>query len=239
MRLKLILGALLALTTTAVLAEPADAIRSSLSKLNLPVAIKTISESPMAGVYQVQLESGRILYASGDGQFLIQGALYDLSADQPRNLTTAAEAAGIGEVINALPQDKLVIFAPDKPKTHVTIFTDVDCGYCRLLHSEVDELNALGIEVRYAAFPRSGPDQASAKIMESIWCAKDRQTAMTEAKLGNKIETLTCDNPVKEQFALGQQVGVQGTPAIFMANGVLVPGYKPAAQLAAEALANQ
>lgn len=239
MRLKLILGALLALTTTAVLAEPADAIRSSLSKLNLPVAIKTISESPMAGVYQVQLESGRILYASGDGQFLIQGALYDLSADQPRNLTTAAEAAGIGEVINALPQDQLVIFAPDKPKTHVTIFTDVDCGYCRLLHSEVDELNSLGIEVRYAAFPRSGPDQASAKIMESIWCAKDRQTAMTEAKLGNKIETLTCDNPVKEQFALGQQVGVQGTPAIFMANGVLVPGYKPAAQLAAEALANQ
>ncbi len=239
MRLKLILGALMALTTTAVLAEPADAIRSSLSKLNLPVAIKTISESPMAGVYQVQLESGRILYASGDGQFLIQGALYDLSADQPRNLTTAAEAAGIGEVINALPQDQLVIFAPDKPKTHVTIFTDVDCGYCRLLHSEVDELNSLGIEVRYAAFPRSGPDQASAKIMESIWCAKDRQTAMTEAKLGNKIETLTCDNPVKEQFALGQQVGVQGTPAIFMANGVLVPGYKPAAQLAAEALANQ
>tara|TARA_R110000822_G_scaffold31316_6_gene90625 strand:- start:4678 stop:5397 length:720 start_codon:yes stop_codon:yes gene_type:complete len=239
MRLKLILGALLALTTTAVLAEPADAIRSSLSKLNLPVAIKTISESPMAGVYQVQLESGRILYASGDGQFLIQGALYDLSADQPRNLTTAAEAAGISEVINALPKDQLVIFAPDKPKTHVTIFTDVDCGYCRLLHSEVDELNALGIEVRYAAFPRSGPDQASAKIMESIWCAKDRQTAMTEAKLGNKIETLTCDNPVKEQFALGQQVGVQGTPAIFMANGVLVPGYKPAAQLAAEALANQ
>lgn len=239
MRLKLILGALLALSTTAVLAEPADAIRSSLSKLNLPVAIKTISESPMAGVYQVQLESGRILYASGDGQFLIQGALYDLSADQPRNLTTAAEAAGIGEVINALPKDQLVIFAPDKPKTHVTIFTDVDCGYCRLLHSEVDELNALGIEVRYAAFPRSGPDQASAKIMESIWCAKDRQTAMTEAKLGNKIETLTCDNPVKEQFALGQQVGVQGTPAIFMANGVMVPGYKPAAQLAAEALANQ
>lgn len=239
MRLKLILGALLALSTTAVLAEPADAIRSSLSKLNLPVAIKTISESPMAGVYQVQLESGRILYASGDGQFLIQGALYDLSADQPRNLTTAAEAAGIGEVINALPKDQLVIFAPDKPKTHVTIFTDADCGYCRLLHSEVDELNALGIEVRYAAFPRSGPDQASAKIMESIWCAKDRQTAMTEAKLGNKIETLTCDNPVKEQFALGQQVGVQGTPAIFMANGVMVPGYKPAAQLAAEALANQ
>jgi thiol:disulfide interchange protein DsbC len=75
--------------------------------------------------------------------------------------------------------------------------------------------------------------------MESIWCAKDRQTAMTAAKLGNKIETLTCDNPVKEQFALGQQVGVQGTPAIFMANGVMVPGYKPAAQLAAEALANQ
>jgi len=97
----------------------------------------------------------------------------------------------------------------------------------------------LGIEVRYAAFPRSGPGQPSAKIMESIWCAEDRQEAMTEAKLGNKIETLTCDNPVNKQFALGQQVGVQGTPAIFMANGVLLPGYKPAAELAEQALANQ
>lgn len=239
MRLKLIAASLFALTATAAFAEPADAIRDSLTKLNLPVAIKAISESPMGGVYQVQLESGRILYASADGQFLIQGSLYDLSEAQPRNLTTAAEAAGIGEVINALPAEQLVIFAPENPKTHVTIFTDVDCGYCRLLHSEVDELNGLGIEVRYAAFPRSGPGQASARIMESIWCAEDRQEAMTEAKLGNDIKTLSCDNPVNEQFALGQQVGVQGTPAIFMANGVLVPGYKPAAQLAAEALANQ
>lgn len=239
MRLKPIVAALFTLSATTVLADPSDDIRASMSKLNLPVAIKAISESPMSGVYQVQLESGRILYASADGQFLIQGALYDLSAEQPRNLTSAAEAAGIGEVINALPKEQLVIFTPEKPKTHVTIFTDVDCGYCRLLHSEVDELNDLGIEVRYAAFPRSGPDQASAKIMQSIWCAEDRQAAMTEAKLGNKIETLSCDNPIKEQFALGQQVGVQGTPAIFMANGLLVPGYKPAAQLAAEALANQ
>ncbi|PCC97956.1 thioredoxin fold domain-containing protein [Halopseudomonas pelagia] len=239
MRLKLLMASLSALCATAVLAEPADDIRASLSKLNLPVAIKTISESPISGVYQVQLDSGRILYASGDGQFLIQGALYDLSAAQPRNLTSAAEAAGIGEVVNGLPQDQLVIFAPDKPKTHVTVFTDVDCGYCRLLHSEVGKLNDLGIEVRYAAFPRSGPGQPSAKIMESIWCAEDRQEAMTEAKLGNKIETLTCDNPVNKQFALGQQVGVQGTPAIFMANGVLLPGYKPAAELAEQALANQ
>lgn len=239
MRLKLLVASLSALFATAVLADPAEDIRASLSKLNLPVAIKTISESPLSGVYQVQLESGRILYASADGQFLIQGALYDLSAAQPRNLTTAAEAKGIGEVINALPAEQLVVFAPDKPKTHITVFTDVDCGYCRLLHSEVGELNELGIEVRYAAFPRSGPDQASAKTMESIWCAEDRQEAMTEAKLGNKIETLSCENPVNEQFALGQQVGVQGTPAIFMANGVLLPGYKPAAELAAQALANQ
>lgn len=239
MRLKLLVASLLALCTTAAFAEPADAIRASLEKLNLPVAIKAVSESPLKGLYEVQLDSGRVLYASPDGQFLVQGALYDISGEQPRNLTTAAEAAGIGEVINAIPADQLVIFAPAKPKTHVTIFTDVDCGYCRLLHSEIDELNGLGIEVRYAAFPRSGPGQASAKVMESIWCAKDPKTAMTEAKLGNKIESLTCDNPVDEQFVLGQQVGVQGTPAIFMANGTLVPGYKPAAQLAAEALANQ
>ncbi|MFN3581801.1 MAG: thioredoxin fold domain-containing protein, partial [Pseudomonas sp.] len=200
---------------------------------------KTISESPVAGIYQVQLDSGRILYASADGQFLIQGTLFDVSGEQPRNLTAVEEARGIGEAINGIPRDELVIFAPAEPKTHVTIFTDVDCGYCRLLHSEVDQLNDLGIEVRYAAFARSGPDQPTAKVMESIWCSEDPLEAMTKAKLGEKIPSLSCDNPVNKQYALGQQVGVQGTPAIFMANGVLVPGYKPAKALAEEALANQ
>lgn len=239
MRFNYYMALLLTLGAPIVMAAPADDIRASLDKLNLPMQVQTISESPLDGLYQIQMDSGRIIYASADGKFLVQGALFDVTDGKLSNLTAAAEAKTIGESLNNLPRGEMVIFAPEKPETHVTIFTDVDCGYCRLLHSEVDELNALGIEVRYLAFPRSGPSGESAVTMESIWCAKDPQEAMTEAKLGNTIEPASCANPVSKQYQLGVQLGVQGTPAIFLANGILVPGYKPAKVLAEEALANQ
>lgn len=239
MRLKFHIAMLLTLGASMAVAAPADAIRASLAALNLPMQVQSISESPLEGLYQVQMDSGRIIYASADGQYLVQGALFDVTGGKLSNLTAAAESKAIGEALSQIPRDELVIFAPEEPRTHVTIFTDVDCGYCRLLHSEVDELNALGIEVRYAAFPRSGPTGESAQTMQSIWCAKDQQEAMTEAKLGNSIARATCPNPVAKQYELGMQMGVQGTPAIFLANGTLVPGYKPAKVLAEEALANQ
>lgn len=239
MRAKFYTALLIMLGAPIVTAAPADEIRASLAELELPMQVESISESPLEGLYQVQMDSGRIIYASADGQFLVQGALFDVSDGKLSNLTAAAENKAIGESLNKLAREDLVIFAPEDPKTHVTIFTDVDCGYCRLLHSEIDELNALGIEVRYAAFPRSGPAGESARTMESIWCAENPQEAMTEAKLGNSIESARCQNPIEQQYQMGVQIGVQGTPAIFLANGTLVPGYKPAKVLADEALANQ
>lgn len=239
MRAKFYTALLIMLGAPIVTAAPADEIRASLAELELPMQVESISESPLEGLYQVQMDSGRIIYASADGQFLVQGALFDVSDGKLSNLTAAAENKAIGESLNKLAREDLVIFAPEDPKTHVTIFTDVDCGYCRLLHSEIDELNALGIEVRYAAFPRSGPAGESARTMESIWCAENPQEAMTEAKLGNSIESASCQNPIEQQYQMGVQIGVQGTPAIFLANGTLVPGYKPAKVLADEALANQ
>jgi thiol:disulfide interchange protein DsbC len=239
MRLNYYTALFFALASPIVMAAPADDIRASLDQLNLPMQVQSISESPLDGLYQVQMDSGRIIYASADGKFLVQGALFDVADGKLSNLTAAAEAKAIGDVLNKLPREEMVIFSPEEPKTHVTIFTDVECGYCRLLHSEVDELNALGIEVRYTAFPRSGPSGESAVTMESIWCAKNPQKAMTEAKLGNTIEQASCTNPVAKQYELGMQLGVQGTPAIFLANGTLVPGYKPAKVLAEQALANQ
>ncbi len=239
MRAKFYTALLLALVAPFTLAAPADVIRASLAQLNLPMQVESISESPLTGLYQVQMDSGRIIYASADGKFLVQGALFDVSDGKLSNLTAAAENKAIGDALDQLPREELVIFAPEKPKTHVTIFTDVDCGYCRKLHSEVNALNALGIEVRYAAFPRTGPAGESARTMESIWCAQNRQQAMTEAKLGNAIDSASCPNPIEKQYQMGVQIGVQGTPAIFLANGTLVPGYKPAKVLAEEALANQ
>jgi thiol:disulfide interchange protein DsbC len=244
MRKKLLTGWLLAMVAGAAVADATqtaatDAIRSTLGRLNMAESIEGIEQSPVAGLYQVELTGGRLLYATPDGQQLIQGAIFDVSGERPRNLTAEAEARGVARTLDAIPAEELITFAPAEPKTHVTIFTDVDCGYCRKLHLEMEELNALGIEVRYAAFPRSGMQTPTATTMQSIWCAKDRQAAMTRAKEGKSVPAATCDNPLERHYELGQQIGVQGTPAIFLANGRLIPGYQPAAQLALEALDNR
>ena len=239
MRLKHLTMGLLALGAAPVWADAQQNIRQTLENLQFPAVISSVSESPVDGLYQVQFENGRVLYGTADGQYLIEGVMLKIGDGGMRNLTAEATAKAVSGVINGLPADELVVFAPDQPKTHITVFTDVDCGYCRKLHEEVGQLNDLGIEVRYAAFPRGGMQSPTAATMRSIWCAEDQQTAMTRAKQGKSVKSARCDDPVAEQYQLGAQVGVQGTPAIFLANGTLVPGYKPAADLAAEAIANQ
>lgn len=239
MRLRHLAAGLLALCTAPAWADAQQNIRQTLETLQFPVDITSVTESPVAGLYQVQLDNGRVLYGTADGQYLVQGVMISVEDGQMRNLTAEVEAQAIGEVINGIPVDELVVFPAKQPKTHITVFTDVDCGFCRKLHEEVGQLNDLGIEVRYAAFPRGGMQSGTAATMKSIWCAEDQQSAMTRAKQGKSVKPASCDDPVEQQLMLGAQVGVQGTPAIFMANGTLVPGYKPAAQLAAEAIANQ
>tara|TARA_R110000868_G_scaffold107466_3_gene294053 strand:- start:1936 stop:2604 length:669 start_codon:yes stop_codon:yes gene_type:complete len=221
------------------MADTQTAITEGLAKLKFDVPVSAISETPVDGLYQVQLETGRVLYATADGKYFMQGTLIEVNDGQPRNLTSVAEASGIAQVLDRVDASDMVVFAPEEPKTHITVFTDVDCGYCRKLHSEVEQLNNLGIEVRYMAFPRGGMQSPAAQVMQSVWCADNRQQAMTSAKQGKTVEEKTCANPVAQEYELGKQLGVQGTPAIFLANGVMIPGYQPAQQLATIALANK
>lgn len=221
----------------AMAADPDQAIRQALQKIQPDMPIEAVAESPMPGVYQVQLEGGRQLYASGDGQFLIQGYLYQFKDGQAVNLTEQAQSKSVAKQINAIPANEMVVFAPKDPKTHITVFTDTDCGYCQKLHSEVPQLNRLGVEVRYVAFPRQGMGSHGANTLTSVWCAKDRQDAMNKAKAREELPAASCDTPIAKQYQLGQMIGVQGTPAIILANGQMIPGYQPAAQLAEVALA--
>ncbi|MGB7386558.1 bifunctional protein-disulfide isomerase/oxidoreductase DsbC [Pseudomonas neustonica] len=239
MRLRYGVTCLLALWGSHVMADTQTAIIEGLAKLKFDVPVSAISETPVDGLYQVQLETGRVLYATADGKYFMQGTLIDVNDGQPRNLTSVAEASGIAQVLDRVDASDMVVFAPEEPKTHVTVFTDVDCGYCRKLHSEVEQLNNLGIEVRYMAFPRGGMQSPAAQVMQSVWCADNRQQAMTSAKQGKTVEEKTCANPVAQEYELGKQLGVQGTPAIFLANGVMIPGYQPAQQLATIALENK
>ncbi|MGP9823940.1 disulfide isomerase DsbC N-terminal domain-containing protein [Ectopseudomonas khazarica] len=217
-------------------AEPDQAIRQALQSLDANLPIEAIAESPMSGIYQVQLEGGRQLYTSADGQFLIQGYLFQVKDGKAVNLTEIEESRAVAKQINAIPAKEMVLFAPKAPKTHITVFTDTDCGYCQKLHSEVPELNRLGVEVRYVAFPRQGLNSPAAKELASVWCSKDRQAAMNLAKTRQAVPEADCDNPVAKQYQLGQMIGVNGTPAIVLANGKMIPGYQPAPQLARIAL---
>ncbi len=227
-------------SSVALAADPDQAIRQALKSLQPDLPIEAISESPMPGLYQVQLKGGRLIYASADAQFVLQGFLYQVKDGKTVNLTEQAESKGVAKEINAIPTAEMVVFPADpkaEKKTHITVFTDTDCGYCQKLHSEVAELNRRGVEVRYVAFPRQGIGSHSYDTLVSVWCAKDRREAMNLAKTRKEVPAAKCDNPVAKQYALGQMIGVQGTPAVVLANGQMIPGYQPAPQLAAAALA--
>jgi thiol:disulfide interchange protein DsbC len=141
-----------------------------------------------------------------------------------RNDTRRKAIEGVGE-------ENMIVFSPQDPKHTVTVFTDIDCGYCRKLHREIDSYENAGIKVRYLLFPRSGVDSPSYDKAVSVWCSEDRAKALTEAKQGKAVDKKECDNPVREDIELGHSLGVTGTPTIVLENGRVVPGYVPAASL--------
>lgn len=203
-------------------------------ELKLPgIVVDKVLPSPVTGLYEVQA-SGELLYVSQDGRFLFNGAVFDISSQianltQMRKEEIANELAPVRKAdISKIPESDMVIFKSPSETHTVTVFTDVDCGYCRKLHSQIDDYLAAGITVRYLAFPRAGLESASAKKLASIWCAKDRQTAMTDAKVKGKFDlSRQCDAPIEEHFALVRKFHLQGTPAIILEEGELVAGYLP------------
>ena len=205
-----------------------EAITKSLGKIFPGVTPDKIAPSPMEGVSEV-LIGPRLMYVSNDGKYLLQGSLIDL-----KTRTDIGEERRNGirlDALNDLGEEKMIVFPAKEQKHVITVFTDIDCGYCRKLHGEMDKYNAEGITVRYLMFPRAGIDSASYKKAVSVWCSKDQQDAMTRSKAGENVPNATCDNPVKEEYELGQLIGVRGTPAIVMEDGAMLPGYVPAARL--------
>ncbi|MDD8061334.1 MULTISPECIES: bifunctional protein-disulfide isomerase/oxidoreductase DsbC [Shewanella] len=204
-----------------------SALKQKLTE-TLGVNVAKVQPSPVDGLYQVFTDRG-VLYVTKDGSKLFHGNLYDLDHDM-KNLTELALAAPRLEMLKPFEQDMLVYKAKNE-KHVVTIFTDVDCGFCRKLHNQMQGYNDLGITIRYLAYPRAGIPSANADEMQAVWCAKDPLQAMTEAKTGGNVKSASCDIDIAKQFQLGQAFGVTGTPAIVLANGVMVPGYQPPADL--------
>lgn len=194
------------------------AIKQSLTKLG--VANAEIQPAPLSGMKTVLTESG-VIYVTEDGKHIIQGPLYDVSGGQPVNVTNQM----LMTKLNALDKEMIVYKAPQE-KHVITVFTDITCGYCHKLHEEMKDYNALGITVRYLAFPRAGVQSQPEQDMKAIWCAKDRNKAFDDAMSGKGIQPASCDIDIANHYALGVQFGVTGTPAIVLNNGYVVPGYQ-------------
>ncbi len=181
--------------------------------------------SPISGIYELT-RGAEIAYVTADGKYAITGDLYDLTANDDLTETRRREARQ--RLMAAVPESDMVIFGPKDPKYTVTVFTDVDCAYCRKLHSEIAEYNRLGVRVRYLLYPRTGPNTASWTKAEQVWCSANRNEALTRAKLGQELPAKPCpNNAVARSWALGRDFALDGTPAIVMADGELLPGYVP------------
>ncbi|WP_372872015.1 bifunctional protein-disulfide isomerase/oxidoreductase DsbC [Shewanella sp.] len=194
----------------------------------LGLEVSSVSAAPVSGLYQVITNRG-VLYITQDGSKLIHGNIYDLDSSM-KNLTEAALAGPRLEMLKNF-EDKMLVYKAQNEKHVVTVFTDITCGYCRKLHREMADYNKLGITVRYLAFPRQGVPSPNADEMEAVWCAKDPLKAMDDAKAGNAIAAAKCDADIAGQYNLGGSFGVNGTPAIVLEDGSMIPGYQPASAL--------
>ncbi len=209
--------------------DSVEALRQALAKSMPEVKPTKISVSPVDGLYEVIVGS-QVVYMSVDARYMIDGDLIDIKTK--KNISEDAKSEIRLAVINKFTSEQMLVYKPEKVKDVITVVTDIDCPYCRRLHSEVPSYLEKNVEVRYIFMPLKGA--ADMKKTISVWCSDDQQLALDTVKSGGQIEEKTCDNPIKEHLAMARKLGVRGTPAIILEDGQLLPGYVPVDKLIAE-----
>ncbi|MEE9334009.1 MAG: DsbC family protein [Granulosicoccaceae bacterium] len=210
--------------------EQITLLRAQIDKEIPGMPIKSIMATPVDGVYELVSE-GQIYYINEDASFLLTGNMIDLETEQ--NLTEIRLGGLHMELLEDIDESNMLIYEPEEASDRsITVFTDISCGYCRLLHEQIDTLLDAGVRVRYLMFPRAGLGSPGHQALESVWCADDPQKAMTTAKAGGQVDEMSCDNPIENHVEVAQQVGLRGTPLIYLDTGERVHGYREAAVLA-------
>lgn len=207
-----------------------ESVRAKIDAMFDEIKPENVNHSPVDGWYTVQ-KGSVVAYVSGDGRYLLQGDLIDL--DMQVNLSEQSRSDARRDTMASISNDETIVFTPEEVKHSVTVFTDVDCTYCRKLHSQIDDYLAQGIEIRYMLYPRNGPASRAWSTSEDVWCASDRNGALTAAKLDRNFDTNKCDaSAITKHYMLGQNVGLSGTPAIVFDDGTMISGYLPPKSLA-------
>ena len=209
---------------------PEARARDALQSINPQIEVERIGAAPLAG-FREAIVGGQVVYVSDDGKYLIQGKVFDIAAK--KDMGEASMAKLRAELLETIPMSDRIVFAPPAAKHTVVVFTDVECGYCRKLHTDIAEYNKRGIAVQYLAFPRMGLGSEDYRKMVAVWCADDRRQALTDAKNDKPVPMKTCTNPVTMHYNLGQRMGLEGTPMILATDGTQIAGYLPPDQLLA------
>jgi thiol:disulfide interchange protein DsbC len=205
--------------------SPEARAREVLRGLDPRIQVDYVGPAPVPGFREV-IAGGQVVYVSDDGKYLLQGSLLDVA--RRKDMTEAAMAKVRVEVLKGIPMGDRIVFAPaGTPKHRVVVLTDIECGYCRKFHSEVNEHLKRGIQVEYLAFPRAGLGSADYRKMVSVWCADDRKKALTDAKNDRPVPNKTCKTPVDMEYRAGQRMGLTGTPMILTEDGQMLGGYLP------------
>lgn len=216
---------------SASAADEETKVKAAIAALAPDAKIESLRPSAMPGVYEAVV-GGTEVYVSADGKFLLTGVLWDVAA--VKNLTEVTRSARRKDAVAAIGTDQRIVFAPEQPRHRITVFTDLDCGYCRKLHDDVKAYNDAGISVEYVLFPRGGMDSPSHAAAVSVWCADDRHKALTLAKHGEAVAPKICPNPIRAEYEIGKRIGIASTPTIVTETGGLILGYVPPQQLLAQ-----
>lgn len=220
MKTLLTLMSLAALSTSIAAEVDLSLLKNS---LNPTAEIKSTKESVIPGLYEVQINN-EIVYVSADGEKVISGDIYDLK--KQISYTSNAKNSLRKSALATIKDEDKIIYKAQNEKHKVTVFTDISCPYCTKIHQHIQAFNDAGITIEYLAFPRAGAGSEAQKNMQKIWCAEDKNLALTEAKNKQKIPSKTCDGgQTVEQFLLGQDIGVNATPTIVFSDGEIRPGY--------------
>lgn len=228
---------LVASTFTALAQQP-QSLREKLA-VAIEVAsqnqleIVSLNATALPNIYEVELNTGEVLYSDISGDYLFAGDMYLATAEGLLNLSANKRQERNSDKIAQIPEEEMIIFTPEVVKATITVFTDVDCTYCRALHRDLEKLMAAGIEVRYMAYPRGGESAESYTKMISVWCSDDRAKALTQAKNGQDLPERNCDSPILAHYKLGNELGISGTPALVFPDGRVIPGYLETERLVA------
>ena len=195
------------------------------------VNVREITYSQERDIFIVDIGDIQPIYVLPNTEYIILGDIFSLKGDKPESETEKDKGKLRLKILADLNQESFIKFKSNNEKTILTVFTDVECTYCRKFHSEIDEYLANGVSINYLAFPRTGIDSSSYEKMVAAWCSNEKKESITNLKNDIDIEMNSCENPVENHFEIGRRIGVTGTPAIITQTGLLLPGYIPANEL--------